>query len=80
MIQKQEKITIVTWDGKQYDAVPEVYRPTGKVTYLVAVEGQVVRFGGNHEIGDLIIPYAPPAEIDYSLLEDIAKAIERATF
>lgn len=76
---KQDPIQI-TVRQETYEAVPEVYQPTGKVTYLVRVDGQVVRFGGNHEIGRLIIPYAPPAEIDLDLLEDIAQAIEQATF
>ena len=64
-----------------YEAFPEVYPPTGKVIYLVSVEGQAVRFGGNPEIGGaLIVPYDPPVELDLYLLEDIAKAIEQATF
>ena len=77
---RQEGINITTWDDKVFEAIPELYEPTGKITYLVEVEGQTVRFGGNPEVGDLIIPYAPPAGIDEMLLEDIAKAIERATF
>lgn len=77
---KLEPINI-TVHKEGYEAVPEVYQPTGKVTYLVEIEGQIVRFGGNPEIGGaLIIPYAPPAELDLCLLEDIAKAIEQATF
>lgn len=77
---KQEPIQIIL-HNESYEAFPELYAPTGKVTYLVEVEGQVVRFGGNPEIGGmLIIPYAPPAELDLYLLEDIAKAIEQATF
>jgi hypothetical protein len=80
MIERQQKIEVTTWDGKVYVAVPELYPITGKMTYLVEIEGQTVRFGGNPEPGNIIIPYAPAAELDYSLLEDIAKAIERATF
>lgn len=77
---KQEPIEIRVYQDV-YEAFPEVYAPTGKVTYLVEVEGQMVRFGGNPDIGGmLIIPYAPPAELDLYLLEDIAKAIEQATF
>lgn len=77
----QEPILITIHKDETYEAVPEVYPPTGKVTYLVKVEGHIVRFGGNPNIGGmLIIPYAPPAELDLILLEDIAKAIEQATF
>lgn len=81
MANKRDAFTIVTQDGSAFEAIPEIFPPTGKVTYLVKIEGQVVRFGGNPDIGGmLIIPYAPPAELDLYLLEDIAKAIEQATF
>lgn len=77
----EESLQIVIRGGEAFEALPEIYPPTGKVTYLVKVEDHVVRFGGNPEIGGmLIIPYAPPAEIDLDLLEEIAQAIERATF
>lgn len=77
---KQDPIQLRVYQDT-YEAAPDIYRPTGKVTYLVEVEGQIVRFGGNPEIGGmLIIPYNPPADLDHSLLEDIAKAIEQATF
>jgi len=76
-----EKLQIITQNGAAFEGVPEVYLPTGKVTYMVEIDKRTVRFGGNHEIGEaLIIPYDPPADIDLRLLEDIAQAIERAVF
>jgi hypothetical protein len=72
---------ITTWNGKRFKAVPEVNDANGKMTYWVEVQGKQVMFGGNPEIGELlIVPYAPPADLEPDLLVDIARAIERAMF
>lgn len=80
-MEEEEPLQIVIPGHPPFEAKPEIYQPTGKITYKIEVEGQVVRFGGNPEIGEmLIIPYDTPADIDMHLLEDIARAIERAVF
>jgi hypothetical protein len=77
----EEKLQIITRKGAAFEGEAQIYVPTGKITYLVEVQGEKVRFGGNPEIGGLlIIPYTAPVGIDPLLLEDIALAIEQALF
>lgn len=76
-----EPFEIITENGDKFIATPNDNR--GKIFYTVKIGEHEVAFTGNpnwDKGGACLVYEDAPAELDISLLEDIAAAIERRTF